>query len=197
MTSPFKDAPKITATCNNCSEKFTYNDTYGTGRLCQDCHDELDDPTLCEYELTVDIDSVTRELSITVTVSHEESTQIHIPAYRVETDDTGDGLPTHSGFIADLTVTTDSGELLYENTWKDTRKHVLDKHKECNLNVNSIHSIGSRGQRQWELTVSNNELFTHDTVTVDVVFPSIHDSVPESTLSKEITVPSYLIDLGE
>lgn len=197
MTSPFKTPPKITATCNNCKEEFTYNDTYGTGRLCQACHDKLDDPTRCEYELNASIDSVTRELHITVGVSHSEPTQVTIPAYHVETHDNNDGLNKHSGFIADLTVTSDSGSTVFEETWKDTRTHVLDKHSECNLNVNSIHSVGASGHREWNVTVTTPELFTYDTVTVDVVFPSIRDDIPESTLSETVSIPSYLIDLDE
>lgn len=196
MTSPFKDPPKITATCNHCEEDFTYNDTYSTGRLCRDCKDELDDPSLCEYSLTVEVDAVTRELHITVTVFHDLPTRVSISPYSVSKDESGKEMPTHRGAIADLAVSTETGEILYRDTWETERSNVLNPHSECSLTIKSIHSVSNGGVREWCSTVNGDSIFDQDTVTVNVAFPTIEDEVPESSLTETIELPSYLIDLN-
>lgn len=201
MTSPFKNPPKISATCNNCDEEFTYNDTYGTGRLCQDCHDKLDDPKACEFGINAHFDAITRKIHITTTVSHNQPTKVYIPAYTVDKQTPNAETLTYNGYIADLIITTKNGTCIYETTWKKEKHHVLDPHSECDLNINSHYTVGCDGSRTWELAVNDSELagdtdvFDYNTLHIEVTFPEITDSVPESTVSTTITIPDHLINL--
>lgn len=195
MTSPFKSSPKISAECNHCEEKFTYNDTYSTGRLCKDCKKKLDDPSRCEYSIEATIDSVTRELHITVSVSHDLPTSVSISPYTVSKHNEDSRMPTHRGAIADLTVSTVNGDVLYRDTWETERQNVLNPHGECSLSISSIHSIGCDSTQTWSVTVDESDVFAEDTVTVNVAFPEIKTTVPESSLTETIDVPSYLIEL--
>ena len=195
MTSPFKSTPKTKATCNNCESTFTYKQTTGTGRLCRDCHDTLDDPSACDFTLETRVDAVTKELRVTTTVSHDQPTSVHIPPYRTEEHERENEYPIHRGFIANVTIETLNGDVLHEETWVTERTQVFDPTSECAVNINAKHTVGSDGSKTWGVTVSNDSVFDHDAVRVRVTFPAITDVVSKSSLEETVNIPAYILEL--
>lgn len=190
MTSPFKSDPKASADCNNCGEEFTYHPTYGTGRICSDCKELLDDPSACEFNMDIEFDTATRTATVTVTVSHDQPVTVHIPPYEV--NDNGDG--SYTGHIATLHVEDDDGNTVADRMWEHTAHQALRPQRECRLNINHDKIVGCNGERSWASEIDVSNLEEMDSLRAEVKFPAI-SGVSGSKLAEEVNTPTYSISL--
>lgn len=209
VTSPFKDPPRSSATCNRCDEEFTYHPTYGVGRICKDCKDAVDDPANCTFDLSVTTDAVERSLTAEVTVSHDEPHKVHIPADEViALDETH---PSHLGVIACLEI-SDGESVRFRDVLYTDPALVMNPERETQFNINHEQVLGCDGSRTWTVTwgpdhefdyheelaeyvAQDGSPFDSDELTVRVTFPAIEQQVPESTLETTVDLPTYTVSL--
>lgn len=183
MTSPFKSKAKGESECNNCGDYFEYVLTGGDGRICFDCREKLDKPENCSFEVSHNFNLESECLEIRITVSHEEPTTVYIPSYDVRrAEDNGKG-NLYIGKICRVSVRTLNGAVLDGGIWEYESHYTSD----ANLNINHDKVLGCDGSREW---IFETDIHTDvDEIEVEVRFPSIEDSVPESHCEMKIGIP--------